>query len=153
MNYKPFIIVLLVLIMSLFCFAQTESDLDNKYNSERFYKIRPNILMKVIFGADSRVCEIHLQPNRYEGSAVQRGEIYMSSKELIQIYDELAPAAMRGVEDKLSRLTLTTGRFPSSSRSYENLTITEYFVTRDDNTDKNVEAATIKWVKKSCVER
>jgi len=129
----------------------------SKFKAVETYEIRPGILMMPRYALDGQVCEIGLERRHYSP-----GKIYLSStlssKDIDQIVDELAPANERGPMVKedggLEDLILESGTQLTTMVSYENISVKTYSnVSPSSNKRKIVAddiAATITWKNRKC---
>ena len=115
------IVLVLSLSFSSVC-AQSLHDVETKYGAPtRSYSVSGNIWMSPQFSADAQLCLARLYPKKIDAT-----NNYLSSTlspwEIKDVFDKLAPIAVRGVQ-KENYGTLITGNMIFSGFSYENVRI------------------------------
>lgn len=122
----------------------------SRYHSAQAYEVRPGILATPVYAPESQtICEVGIERKRYSKGGVDV-DGFMSKEQILLVFDELAPAAVRGRSGpKLPGNTeitevdsgITTTRIP-----YENATLSMY--RRSDK--QGYVAAIISWSKREC---
>jgi hypothetical protein len=132
--------------------TQTESQLDQNYTKLRVYAVRPNISLTAKFGGDGRVCEMALEPRRYDGDKVALLSS-LPKQEIVNIIEEVVPESDRGrrlegggfskwLESDVSGDAIFT------TYRYENMTIQVYGTIRKKDSDRM--AAVVTFSQRSC---
>lgn len=105
-----------------YSFGQTANDFEKKYGSEKYYEIRPKILMSAKFDKNGQVCRVYFQPNRisHQTSTHHLGLYTLDLIELEEAFKEIVPAADRNGEIKSNGFTTSGGMF-FGSFDYENI--------------------------------
>ena len=125
-----------------------------KYKAIEAYEIRPGIIMMPRYSVDEQVCEVGLEKLHYSPEII-RLDSTLSSKELDQIFDELAPANERGPKSDIGGpVIVERGQGMTTTTDYENVTIQIYSAVsraagQGGITASDV-AATIKWKNRKC---
>ena len=127
-----------------------------KYKAVEAYEIRPGILVIPTYSADGQLCEIGLEKLHYSPEKI-RLDSNLSSNEIDQIFEELAPGGERG--PKPTGLldqggTVLSGRGTVTNEEYENVSIEIFgnFSPADgkDGATEDQVAATLKWKNRKC---
>ena len=143
--------------------GQTAVDLGARYQTLRVYEVGPDILMTARFAVDGQVCEMALEPRRYQQKAntIVSGAT-LSRDRLEGLIDELVPEAERGkrAKDPLEGFTSISGHSTSTSFNYEKITVTLYGSIGDPIVENGLikgfargtgeEIAIITWRNRTC---
>lgn len=127
----------------------------SKYKSVLAYEVRPGILMLPSYSAKGHVCEIGLEVLHYSPKVI-RMDSSISHKEIIQILDELVPAAERGPKSKSDSQGLAIGGTFSRTTliEYKNITLEIIDRVKPDigisEPALNNLVAVIKWKHRKC---
>lgn len=109
---KSALIFMAVLCMANSSFGQTTASLEQKYGSEKYYKIRHYSLLSPDFDKQGQICRAVIEPNPFARSTKGFPDIVvpvyhfadkdhlfpiylLDQQELKEIFDELAPASTR----------------------------------------------------------
>ncbi len=122
----------------------------SKYRSVQSYEVRPGIMATPVFAPGSQtICEIGIERQRYSKGAVDVDGV-MSKEQILSIFNELAPAVVRGRpglklpgDTEITEVDsgVTTIRMP-----YENASLSMY----RRNEKQGYVAAIISWSKAEC---
>ena len=132
--------------------AQTESQLDQNYPRLRVYVVRPNISLTTKFGNDGRVCEMVLEPRRYDGKKI----LLLSNlpvRETVAVIEEVVPESDRGKRlegggfSKWLKSDIGGG-FITTTYRYDNMTIQFHGTIRKEDSDSMV--AVVTFPQRSC---
>lgn|SRR5438045_6137697 len=147
-----FSLAILVALIPANAAAQTESQLDQNYTRLRVYAVRPNISLTAKFGNDGRVCEMVLEPRRYDWKKI----VLLSNlleQETVGVIEEVVPESDRG-----SRLegggfskwlkSDISGGFITTTYRYDNMTIQFHGTVRKKDSDSMV--AVVTFPQRSC---
>ncbi|MGD1062985.1 MAG: hypothetical protein ABR860_06960 [Terracidiphilus sp.] len=137
--------------------ANSQNPQLSKYKKVEAYEIRPGILMMPRYTSDGQVCEIGLEKRHYSPEMI-RTESALSSEEIDELVDELAPASVRG--PKPSGLAghdsiLIDGHAITRTRNYENVVV-EIDAAQSDRCKKGSICSdgdvvvTIRWKNRKC---
>jgi hypothetical protein len=145
-------LAILVALISVNGLAQTESQLDQNYTKLRVYAVRPNISLTAKFGNDGRVCEMVLEPRRYDGNKVVLLS-NLSEQETVGVIEEVVPESDRGRKlegDGFSKWLKSdiTGDFITTTYRYENMAIRFHGTIRKKDSDSMV--AVVTFPQRSC---
>jgi hypothetical protein len=115
----------LIVAAASFGLAPSSPELHNRYGLsdwERF-TVRPGITATVQYGADHLACQIQIEPYRALIQDVPpQTPALMSSKDVSDVLEELAPTSMRGREISIGG-SFQSGCAAVSGDAYENITI------------------------------
>jgi len=103
----------------------------SKYRAVETYEIRPGILMMPNYSGDGQVCEIEIERRHSSPDGINFNS-GLSSTEINEIANELAPANERGIKPaKLLEqgTTNVTGNTMVTNEEYENISIRIYRTT------------------------
>ena len=132
--------------------AQTENQLDQNYTRLRVYAVRPNISLTAKFGNDGRVCEMVLEPRRYDGQKI----VLLSNlqeQETVGVIEEVVPESDRGRRlegggfSKWLKSDISGG-FITTTYRYDNMTIQFHGTVRKKDSDSMV--AVVTFPERSC---
>lgn len=151
-RFALFSLATLVALISTFATAQTESQLDQNYKRLRVYAVRPNISLTAKFGGDGRVCEMVLEPRRYDGKKI----LLLSNlpeQETVDIIEGLVPESDRGRRlegggfSKWLKSDISGG-FITTTYPYDNMTIQFHGTIRKKDSSSMV--AIVTFPQRSC---
>ena len=124
-----------------------------KYRKIEAYEVRPGILMMPKYTSDNQICEVGLQRLQYSPEHIRLDSL--SSQEIDQILDEVAPTEERGKRSNslADNLVTQSGSSMVMITDFENVTLEIYGSTTPSkhkgfNLDNLV--ATIKWKNRVC---
>jgi hypothetical protein len=108
--------------------ASSQNPQFSKYKKVEAYEVRPGVLMMPRYTSDGQVCEIGLEKRLYSPEMI-RTDSALSSDEIDQLVDELAPESERG--PKLTGFAgrdsvLIDGHVITWTRNYENILVYIY---------------------------
>lgn len=135
-------------IAFLFLPVNFQNEQFSKYKRVEAYEVRPGILMMPRYAIDDQVCEVAIQKGYYVNGMIQYDST-LPRGIVIQIFDELAPAAERGpltINDELGRLSLYAGNSVTSFLDYKNVSLD---VSRATSSADDI-VAVIQWKGRSC---
>ncbi len=91
------VLIGLLVILGLNCFAQTMAEFERKYPSGKFFEVRPEILMMAQVDRAGQVCSVLLQPNRYSKSlkTAYVGNMTLNPTDVMDILDDIVPPVTR----------------------------------------------------------
>jgi hypothetical protein len=144
--------VTLATLIPVRALAQTEGQLDQIYTKLKVYAVRPNISLMAKFGGDGRVCEMALEPRRYDGDKVTLLS-NLPEQEIVDIIEEVVPESDRGrrlegggfskwLKSDISGDTIFT------TYRYENMTIQVSGTIRKKDSERM--AAAVTFSQRSC---
>ena len=141
-------------MMSLVCLigsVPSEHDFRSRYPRLESYEIRPGVLVMPKYAKDGTVCELSIEKLHVQGDTVDLGSS-MSQESVMNMIDELAPAAERGKAiiqtGGFDYITNGFGRMAITSAEYENVSI-HIYGTRSSPISGNV-AVILHWKAKTC---
>lgn len=155
MNRARFAFVGLALLSTLISAnvsAQTEIQLDQSYTKLKVYSVRPNISLTAKFAKDGQVCEMVLEPRRYD----QKKIVLLSNlpeRETVSAVEEVVPESDRGKRlegggfSKWLKSDISGGSITTTYR-YEYMTIQFHGTVRKKDLDSVV--AVVTFPQRSC---
>lgn len=145
-------LALLSTLISANASAQTETQLDQSYPKLKVYSVRPHISLTARFARDGQVCEMVLEPRRYDEERV----VLLSNlpeQETVSAIEEVVPESDRGKRlegggfSKWLKSDIRGG-FITTTYRYEKMTIQIYGTVRNKDSDSMV--AVVKFPGRSC---
>jgi hypothetical protein len=123
MKIKIQLFLFIFVLFNVSAVGQTASDFENKYGSQKYYEIRPKILMSAEYSENGQVCRVRFQPNRIseKTNTIFLGQDSLDSEQLKEAFDEIFP-----MEQRQGQLTSKSGSMISGGMfwgtlDYENI--------------------------------
>jgi hypothetical protein len=125
------------------------SDGFNHYHPVESYEIRPGVLITPHYSANHEICEISIEKRHYSNDAIDVDGT-MSSEQIRQLFDELAPKEERGQPGwklpESAEVTDVDGGIRRTHVMYENVSLTMYGKAEN----QKYVAAVIAWNAEHC---
>jgi len=137
----------IILLAGAVAFAQSSSDLRNKYGKpSEAYEVRPNVLMTVVFGADGQACDMVIEA-RHESKDGVNGNSLIPLSIAEEVLSEVVPMEKRGKGGR--SITFSGGCSSMTSYEYENVSI--YIAEQClEGGGKAVVSIVVKWKHRQC---
>jgi len=140
---------LVLLTVTVSAFAQTSADLEKKYGSPvSQYEVRPGIVMMPTYSTDGQVCKMYVERRHFSETGFDQ-RLHLSQDTVLELMDELAPAALRGGKSKGDGFSRITGQLAQQIYDYDNVSITVLDGVASDNGNGGA-AIIIRWKNRSC---
>ncbi len=104
--------------------AQTDSELANKYPHHEVYEVQPGVQMTAKFASNGLVCEMQIEQAHFgkDGADLRSG---IDEERIPKLLDLLVPPSERGEKDNdpAHNISIGTGQVVESMESYSNVTV------------------------------
>ncbi len=126
------------------------SDELKKYRVVESYEIQPGVLITPFYTATHEICEVSIEKKHYSNEGVVDLDATISSEQIRQLFDELAPKGERGQPGERlpegAEISNVDGGVRKTHITYENVTLAMYGKVES----QKYVAALISWNKRPC---